>query len=156
MADETALEYLSPGEQEAAIWLRENSETSDVVATNSQCAPPTDKRPACNAIGFWIGGLTGRRMVLEGWGYTAPAHAAHGVDGKHRNRQPPPWPERYDLSHAAIEDPSAAVFEELTDRYDTRWLFAVRRAGELSPDIERFAQPVFDNGEVSIFRLDGD
>ena len=34
-------------------------------------------------LGGWYDGATHR---AEGWGYTPPAHAAHGVDGMHRNR----------------------------------------------------------------------
>jgi len=152
--DEDAIEYVSPGEAEAARWLQANSKNNDVVASNSQCMPPTDDPRSCNAIGFWIGGISGRRLVLEGWGYTPEAHANHGVDGLHRNRQPSPWPERYDLSQDAIEDPTQETLDQLRDRFGTRWLFAVRRAGPVSDGLGELAELVFDNGDVAIYRLD--
>ncbi len=145
-------EFLSPLEQEAVVWLGENSISEDVIATNSQCHPVREK-PPCNAIGFWVGGISGRRVVLEGWGYTPEAHAMHGVDGKHRNHQPPPWPDRYALSHAAIENPTPEVIEELKQRYGTDWLVAVRRAGPVSDLLGDLAELTYENDDVAIYRI---
>ncbi len=145
-------ESLSPLEKQAAIWLGENSAPQDVIATNSQCNPLREK-PPCNAVGFWVGGISGRRVVLEGWGYTPEAHAMHGVDGKHRNHQPPPWPDRYALSHAAIENPTPEVLEELTHRYGASWLVAVRRAGPVSDRLGDLAELAFENDDVAIYRI---
>ena len=146
--------YLSADEHAAAVWLDENSAESDVVASNTQCRELTTNPRTCNAVGFWVSGVAGRRVVLEGWGYTAPAHAAHGENGLHRNRTPPGWPERYELSIAAIEDPTADVIDTLADEYGADWIFASRRAGPVSNRIADFATPAFDNGAVAIYQID--
>jgi hypothetical protein len=143
---------VSPLEQQAALWLRENSDPEDIVATNSHCQP-VRSGPPCNAIGFWVGGISGRRIVLEGWDYTDEAHVQHGVDGKHRNYQPPPWPDRYELSHAAIEGSTRGVLDELQDRYGATWLVAVRRAGPISDRLAGLADLAYENEDVAIFRL---
>lgn len=146
--------YLSADEQAAAKWLDANSDESDVIVSNTQCRELTTDRKTCNAVGFWVSGIAGRRVVIEGWGYTAPAHAAHGDDGLHRNRTDPGWPERYELSIAAIEDPSAEVIARLAADYGADWIFASRRAGPVSEKLDTLATPAFDNGAVAIFRLD--
>lgn len=147
-----SFEYLSPLEQQAMVWLNENSSRDDIIATNAQCLPVRERR-ICNAIGFWVGGISGRRVVLEGWGYTPQAHAAHGVDGKHRNQQPPPWPDRYELSHAAVEEPTPEVLEELRERFGATWLVAVRRAGPVSERLDDLAELAFENADVAIYRI---
>jgi hypothetical protein len=57
------------------------------------------------------------------------------------------------LSKAAFEAPTRDVLDRLRDEYGATWLFGVRRAGELSPDLDTLAAPVFDNGDVVIYRL---
>lgn len=153
--DEDDRGYLSSGEVAAAVWLDEHSDEDDIVASNTQCRELTTNPRTCNAVGFWVSGIAGRRVVIEGWGYTAPAHAAHGEDGLHRNRTVPGWPERYALSIGAIEDPSAATIEGLRDDYGASWIFASRRAGPVSAEISEYAELAFDNGEVEIYRIPG-
>jgi hypothetical protein len=145
-------EFLSPLEQQAAVWLHENSSPLDVVATNSHCHPVRES-PPCNAIGFWVSGIAGRRVVLEGWSYTPETTAMHGVDGKTRSHQPPPWPDRYALSHAAVEDPTPEVLEELRQRFGTVWLVAVRRAGPVSDRLGDLAELAYENDDVTIYRI---
>ncbi len=74
--------YVSTPELEAAMWLRDNSGISDVVATNLHCRPAGDEREFCDARGYWFGGLSGRRMVLDGWAYTGEAIALQGNEGR--------------------------------------------------------------------------
>jgi len=145
-------DFLSPLEQEAAVWLHDNSAPQDVIATNSHCHP-VRVSPPCNAIGYWIGGISGRRVVLEGWSYTPETAAMHGVDGKPQSHQPPPWPDRYALSHAAIEDPTPEVLDDLRERFGTTWLVAVRRAGPVSDRLDEYAELTFENADVAIYRI---
>lgn len=57
------------------IWVRSNTGVSDTIATNVHCRPVTNQAEGCDSRGFWVAGLTGRRAVLEGWGYTSEAQA---------------------------------------------------------------------------------
>ncbi len=148
-----SIDYLTTEEQEAALWLGEHSAPLDVVATNAQCRPGQRTVPGCDARGFWVSGLSGRRALLGGWAYTDAAIALHGVDGRSYVHQPSPWPDRFDLSQAIFTDPDARVAAELRDR-GVVWLFGDRRAGDLSPDVSEVAELQFENDLVSIWRLE--
>lgn len=150
--DTTSPWFVSAAEQEAALWLREHSSAEDVVATNLQCAPPPAE-PGCDARAFWLSGLSGRRIVLEGWAYTPQSLAAHGEDGVYYARQPPPWPGRLTDSQEVFRDPSTGAIDRLRSRYGVRWLVGVRRAGPVPEALDSLAERVFDNGDVAIFRV---
>lgn len=150
--DRDALDYLTTEEQEAALWLRDHSDPLDVVATNLHCRSKQETSPGCDARGFWLSGLSGRRVLLEGWAYRPETHAHHGDDGRAYPYQPAPWPDRFELSQAAITDPSAEVMAELRDR-GVDWLVGVRRAGDVSPRIGEFAEQRFANEQVAIYEL---
>ena len=135
-------------------WLRANTPTSDIVATNIHCRPADSTAQFCDSRSFMVSGLGGRRTVLEGWAYTAQAHALHGVDGRSHLFQPSPFPEQYELSQAAFEAPTTATLDSLADEYGARWLVGVRRAGPVSAELDDLADEVFDNGDVVIYRLD--
>jgi hypothetical protein len=153
VVDTTARSFVSAGEQHAARWLRDNSAPDDVVVTNLHCRPPSNEPDFCDARGFWLSGLSGRRSVLEGWAYTAEAQENQGVGGRTFATQPSPWPDRYELSQAAVTAPTKDVLDRLTDEFDADWIVAVSRADPISPDLADLAEVAFDNGEVAIYRL---
>ena len=62
----------------AARHLREASTASDLIATNAHCRFPV-KEP-CDHRNHWIAAWGERRVLVEGWAYTANA-----------NRAPAPW-----------------------------------------------------------------
>ena len=68
--DASSVNFVSEGEQTAALWLRSHSEIDDIVVTNLHCRPADSDDEFCDARGYWLGGLSGRRSVLEGWAYT--------------------------------------------------------------------------------------
>ena len=135
------------------LWLDDTADQGDIVATNHYCRPADSPAELCDARGFMVSGLGGRRVVLEGWGYTPEAQQLHGFEGRSFANQPAPWPERYELSQMAFEQPSAALTEQLRDDYGASWLVGLRRAGPVSPRIAEFADVAFDNGDVIIYRL---
>lgn len=143
---------LSQGELEAMLWLRSNSDPSDVIVTNVHCQPPTNT-PNCNARGFWVVGLSGRRAVLEGWAYTDEAQELQGVGGRIFSNQPAPFVERAQLNDAAMAGDVDAL-ATLVDDYGVRWIVAVHRAGA-APDYPGSVAAVrFDNGEVTILAVE--
>ncbi len=132
-------------------WLRDNTPTEDVVATNVYCRPAHSTAEFCDARSFMVSGLGGRRTALEGWAYTAEAHAVHGVGGRGHWSQPAPFPLQFELSQAAFEEPTPAeILDALADEFDARWLVGIRRAGTVSPTLDELAEPVFDNGDVVV------
>lgn len=70
----------------AARWLGQNAGQYDIIATNVHCLP-TRTTTHRDARAFWVSGLSGRRVLVEGWGYTDAAQAAAGRNGLGFSRQ---------------------------------------------------------------------
>lgn len=151
--DTDSIDFLSSGAQEAALWLRQNSNPLDVLATNAHCRPGQPYREGCDARGFWLSALSERRVLLEGWGYTAEASAEWGVNGQPTARQPSPWPDRLQLSQGIFTAPTQQTAAKLRDRGVT-WLVGVRSAGPVANSLGDFASPEFENDDVVIYRLE--
>jgi hypothetical protein len=147
------IDYLTSSEQEAALWLQQNSDPDDIVATNAHCRPGQAFYPHCDARGFWVAALTERRIFLEGWGYTAEASALWGVDGYPTAQQLSPWPDRLALSQDVFATPSADLVAGLRDRGVT-WLFGVQGASSIDPRLDEVARLAFSNDEVSIYSIE--
>lgn len=145
--------FVTEGELSAARWLRDNSDEEDVIVTNLHCRPPSNEPIYCDARGYWLGGQSGRRIVLEGWAYTSEAQEMHGEGGRSFALQPAPWPERYELSQSAVVAPTAEILDRLSSEFGASWVVAVRRADPVSPQLGELADLAYDNGEVAIYRL---
>jgi hypothetical protein len=140
-------------EMVAAQWVDRHAGRDDVVATNVHCWPPGGPAAGCDARAFWVAALTGRRTLIESWGYTDQAVAADGVGGLRYNRQPPPFPDRFAANERVFADGSAADLAELRDRYHVRWLLADTRSGPVSPVLARNAVPRFTAGPVTVYQV---
>jgi hypothetical protein len=68
----TTMTYGTDGRM-AAEWLRAHSLPGQRIMTNAHCGParamPNGR--ACDSRHFWISALTQRRVLVEGWAYTA-------------------------------------------------------------------------------------
>jgi hypothetical protein len=138
-------------ENQAADWVRRSVPADDVVATNTLCRLPRSPGQ-CDARGYLVSGLGGRRAYIEGWAYTEQSMRNQQPD-VHYTMLPSPWPDRVQLTQRAIVHPSAATMDQLRSA-GVRWLFVDHRFGV--PDtagLRRFADERFDNGEVQIYRL---
>ena len=123
----------------AALWLDRHAGKDDVIATNVHCVPVATGN-ACDARAFWVAGLTGRRTLVESWGYSDQAVAADGVNGLRYPLQPAPYPDRYALNQRVFATGDPADVARLRDVYHVRWLFADQRAdGGVSPSLARVA-----------------
>ena len=138
-------------EQQAALWLREHADDG-AVATNVFCVP-TRYESGCQATAFWVSALSDRPMVIGGWAYIEKGREVTDRDDVSYKRRPAPYPERLRLSLDMVRDPSAATARALRSSYDAQWIFADRRATEVSPRISRFAETVYSNADVTIYRL---
>lgn len=110
----------APGGEEAAAYIRDHSDPYDVVATNIHCVSPT--APVCDNRGFWVAGLTERRVVIQGWGYTAATNGA-AEEGGNNAKEPVPDPQRLAMNNLAFEFPSEETVGRLVDTYGVDWLF---------------------------------
>ncbi len=147
----TESRLVTDDEVAATRWVAAAAGPFDVVATNVHCLP-TRTTPKCDARAFWVSGLTGRRVLVEGWGYTDAAQSAHGRNGLSYSRQPFDDPALLALNDGIFTEPTPAAARALRDR-GVRWLLADGRAGAISPDIAQVAAPVFRSGPVSVYRL---
>jgi hypothetical protein len=109
------------GGVEAADYLRRHSSPDAVVATNVHCLRPHAAK--CDNRNFWVSAYTQRRIVVEGWGYTAPTNDV-SVVGKPNALLPVPFPHRLAINDAAFERPSRQTVTRLADTYGVKWLFA--------------------------------
>lgn len=143
--------HVTAAETAAAQWLRDNTPPLQVVATNVHCVG-IDQGPHCDARSFWVGGFAERPVLIEGWGYTDAAHLAHGRDGYRYSNQPFNDQELYELNQAAFTRPSEQGMAELA-AHDVEWLFADLHRGPVSPDMGRYADEVWRNEDVVIYRM---
>ncbi len=108
----------------AATYIRDNSPTGDIVATNVHCADPKVRR--CDNRSFWVTAYTERRSVVEGWGYTAATNSGASDDVRNAYK-PIPDPERLAINDAAFTDPSDESISRLRDTYGADWLFVSKK-----------------------------
>jgi hypothetical protein len=140
-------------EMRAALWLDKHAGLDDVIATNVHCrrVPPAG---VCDARAFWVSALTGRRALIESWGYTDGAFAMDGAGGLRYYLQPAPDQRRYILNQRVFTHPDRADVATMRDVYHVRWLFADRREpGGVAPDLGTVARLVFTAGPASIYQL---
>lgn len=143
---------VSPDEQRAAGWLGAHSGRDDVVVTNTACRPARRQPPGCDARGYIVTGIAGRRSLLEGWGYTEQAHRHHGDRGVPYTAVAAPWPDRADLVRRLFTDPAPADLAELRRR-GVRWIYADRAAGPVPAALDRLAVPRHSEPTVRIYEI---
>jgi len=139
-------------EMAAAQWLDKHAGEDDVIATNVHCLPSSPKGE-CDARAFWVSALTGRRALVESWGYTDQALAADEVGGKRYYLQPPPYPSRFAVNERVFAQGDPADVAALRTEYHVRWLFADSRIGPISPRLAQSATLRHLAGPVSIYQL---
>jgi hypothetical protein len=142
---------VTAAEMRAALWLDAHADDDDVVATNVHCQP-VQTRPHCDARAFWVAGLGGHRTLVESWGYSDQAVAAHGRDNRSYGTQPAPDPAVFALNERVFTAPTPADLAELRAR-GVRWLFADTRAGQVSPVLATLAPVRYTSGPVTVHEL---
>ncbi len=140
----------------AAEYLDKHSSVHDIVATNIHCARP--KAPECDNRNFWVSASTERRIVIEGWGYTATTND-NFVVGEANSLIPPPDPERLRLNDAAFRKPSKRTVQALVDAYDPSWLFVSKKYAANIKGLKGLDGKVltkrFENANYIVFAIRG-
>lgn len=135
----------------AARWIRDHTPRDAVVATNVHCyLVKTTKN--CDTRTFWVSAASERQTYIEGWGYSAAAHAAHGTDGHSYARQPFHDPVRYAENEVAFSLADPASLQSLKS-HGVTYLLATTEASPVSPLLKERAEEVFRDGRVSVYRL---
>jgi hypothetical protein len=146
---------LSAAEMDAAKWISRNTGQFDVVATNAHCFTGKTKTH-CDARSFWVSGLGGRRVLVEGWTYTVAARKAHGRDGFSYYNQPFADQERLALNDSAFANPTSATLEALYG-LGVRYLLADERSSTVEwSTLDSLAERVYGNPGskgVGVYRL---
>jgi hypothetical protein len=145
--------WVYPDEKAAALWLAKNSAPNDIVLSNTWCRPAGQQGPGCDARGYIVSGIAGRRTFLEGWGYTSQAMVNQGVGGLRYNQQPSPWPDRVELTNQALYRPTPEVLRRLREQYHVRWLYADLFGGPVSPELNKLAVLRHSWQRVRIYEL---
>ncbi len=126
----------------ASAWIRANIPPDDLTATNQHCLSGTGIRCG-DARRWWISSLGGRRVLIEGWGYSPKAVLNKSYYD----------PVLYALNQRVFENPSPDAIAAVKSR-GVRWLIA--EAGPkvpVSPRIGDFADRKFSIGPITVYRL---
>lgn len=149
----------APGGVPAADYVADHSPVTDVVATNIHCREPYS--PMCDNRSFWVAGYTERRVVVQGWGYSAATNLANGA----RTRSalvPMPDQERLMVNDAVFVDPSPRALQRLVDTYGVDWLFVSKQYVADLRGISRFARTtglldrVFANRNYAVYAVNAE
>lgn len=124
-----------------AAWIDRNVPLYDVMATNDHCLSGTGTGTDCDSREWWISGLGGRRVLLEGWAYLPSVAKKDYHDLA-----------LYSLNQAAFTEPDATSLGAIRAR-GVRWLVADSDAGTVSPDLPAVTDKVFESGTISVYRL---
>lgn len=142
---------LAPGKQRAALWLASHTDPDDTVITNAHCFRHI--RGVCDARAFSISALSGRRVYLEGWGYTPANALTRTLPRRNYMYQPSPWPHRLRQSDAAVTAPTRQLLDGLARHHNVRWVYADKGLDEPAPALHDLATLRYENRDVAIFEL---
>ncbi|MFD4959960.1 hypothetical protein [Microbacterium sp. NPDC058389] len=133
-------------EYEAASWIAHNTAPDALLAVNDHCVGA--ESADCDARVFWVSGLGGRRVLIEGWAYDGLSANAYPVGAVH----PPYDAELLTFNQSLFEAPTAESMRQAAER-GLDYLVATSGETEVSPGLREFADPVFQNDSVTIYRL---
>ena len=129
----------APAYRELLIWLRENSQVNDLVATNRYCSDSYELAPNCLALWNLTSAITGRQVLVEGlW----PSYSEFLAPERERRRV---------LVEQFVNQPSRTSLDALSE-YGVDWVvadYAVTKTRNWS----EFAEIRFENAAGSVLEL---
>lgn len=137
----------------AGRWLRANSAPGDLVATNAHCRWGYEN--PCDSRVFWATALTERRMLVEGWAYTA-TNMDSWRDGEVVENRPFWDQDRLQANDEVFQAPSPQTVRRLRDGYGVRWLFADHRRMRPGTHLWAHAKLRFRSGDYGVYELTPD
>ncbi|TWD81078.1 hypothetical protein FB561_2182 [Kribbella amoyensis] len=146
---QTTYDSIAPGGIEAARFIRRQSGPNDLIATNIHCHKPTG--PRCHSGSFWIPGYAERRVLVQGWAYTAKANDVHTST---EALYGPFWDqEKLRLNDEAFTAPTRKGLDTLRTQYGVHWLLADERVDAVPDQLGRLAELRFRSGTVRVYQL---
>lgn len=138
---------ITPADEEAAMWLRDNMKPDEMFATNRNARDPYFAR---EGIWHYYTAMSGRQSYMEGWMYSL----TYGHDYWEMRRQL----EQISDGIFACRDAESAFEMARKEGIDyllvTKWLKSIPFAGmEAGPVKFEGAQPVFENCDTAIYRV---
>lgn len=121
----------------AAIWLRDNSESDDIVAVNRFCNSTSDELPDCQAYWNVVSSISGRRMYIENLDWTA--RSATGA----RDRA-------YEVERF-VNDPTE-MNADFLETANVSWVF-VDKAVTMQQNWEPWAEVKFENEGAMVLQV---
>ncbi|MBA2558725.1 MAG: hypothetical protein H0V07_02360 [Propionibacteriales bacterium] len=143
----------APGGVAAATWIANHSDRYDIVATNVHCRVPRARR--CDNRNFWVAAYTERRIVIEGWGYTATTNSGYS-EGEANAYIPNPDPERLKINDEPLRHPSAQTVGRLVNSYDVKYLFVSKQYPADIPglnELQGLLVKKFHNDHYAVFKV---
>lgn len=123
--------------QAAGLWVSANVPNTDLMATNAACHTTVK----CNVRDWWLSGIGGRRVLIEGWGYTPDG--ADGTLQHHRD---------LDLNTRAFSHPDRASIAALREA-GVRWMVLEHAKRFPQPDLSAWGTVRYQNAAVTIYQL---
>jgi hypothetical protein len=143
----TEYESIAPGGIEAARFIRRNSGSDDLIATNLHCHRA--RASHCLTGSYWIAGYAERRVLVQGWAYKTRVDDTY-PDGV----QSSCWDsEKLRLNDEAFTEPTRDVLETLRTRYGVQWLLLDERVSAPPNNLDRLTELRFQYGTVRVYQL---
>lgn len=137
---------------EAARWIRAHSAPTDLVATNMHCRWIAGQK-ACFATHFWVSAYSERRVLVEGWAYTATATITAAAKRANATTIRFWDPTRLADNDAAFTRPTAATVETLRTQYGVRFLLADLTLTPEAAGLAGVARQRFADGGFAVYEL---
>jgi hypothetical protein len=143
----TEYESIAPGGIEAARFIRRNSGSDDLIATNLHCHRA--RASHCLSGSYWIAGYAERRVLVQGWAYKARVDDTYpdGVQSSYWDE------EKLRLNDEAFTEPTRDVLETLRTQYGVQWLLLDERVSAPPNNLERLTELRFHYGTVRVYQL---
>ncbi|GAB2629983.1 hypothetical protein GCM10009743_00290 [Kribbella swartbergensis] len=143
----TEYESIAPGGMEAARFIRRNSGSNDLIATNLHCHRP--RASHCLTGSYWIAGYAERRVLVQGWAYKTRVDDTYpdGVQSSYWDQ------EKLRLNDQAFTQPTRDVLETLRTRYGVQWLLLDERVSAPPKNLDRLTDLRFHYGTVRVYQL---
>ncbi|WP_243063529.1 hypothetical protein [Humibacter sp. RRB41] len=152
----------------AARWVRDHSQVDDTIVTNMHCLgtaqppfsaqPPVKAEPpvdayCSNARHFWLGALSERQVLLEGWDYApAPQDVAPDWDSAPAGTRF--WdPAFLAQNDGALSSPSPTTMNWLRE-HSVDWIVVDRSVSRESSRLKNYADLVLVKGHFAVYRVD--
>lgn len=136
----------------AARWLRDNSPSDALVATDMHCRREVRwDEGKCDARQFWLSAYAERNILIEGWADATPSpEVAPGLTGKWSD---PYWDKSFlRANDAAFRSPDPTTLGWVA-AHGATWLFVDANLGADLGRLDDFADLEFRRGAFSVYRL---